>query len=686
MTKRRPSSETVATAALTVLSLVGGLAVACTAGVGVRTVSDAGHRQAPAVAAPAPPQDDLSPAPSADPTLDSPRLTFPADAVVDVKAVYHATGDGSTDDTAALQKAITDNPGRTLYLPAGTYLVSRALEARDRSGRWQTGLRLVGEQRDTTVIRLKDHAAGFGNHWSARPLLRASTGGPAAGTVSAVRSPSSSGYGNLLDNFTIDTGANPGASGIDYAGSGVAAVRRVTITGQGQTGLSITRGMPGPALISRVVVKGFDYGIRIAQGQYGLTLEHLNLSGQKIAGLQNSGNILAIRDLTSANSVPAVRSDIRTGFVSLIDANLTGGTADFSAIQSNGDLLVRRVVTSGYRSAITQVGRIISGGDVPQYVSKAPFALFPETPSAATNLAVRETPDFFSTQPTDWVSVAAYGAKPDDNVDDTAAFQKALDAGKPVVYLPTGRYVISKTLHVKGAVREIVGLGSTLTPGGTAFNDAGSPTALLQVDDGTAPDVTVWDLTVTRAPRITTPAAGLIAFAHNTARPLILKDVGCCGGDKASYQAAPGAGPLYLEDVSASDLRFNQPQQVWARQLNQAGSTAAAGTGTPLLVNAGATVWMLGYETERSGPLVRTEQGGRTEILGGAVYETSSSGDVAFECLDDSSMALSFATMGPGNGVYQVLVRQRRGGAKKDLARQQAVWRGDGRTVPLYAG
>src|SRR4051795_15844 len=320
MTKKKPSSEAMATAFLTVLSLVGGLAVACTAGVGTRTVSRA-------AAQPPPPRPPVAAPPSAapEPTVppDRPRLRFPADAVVDVKAAYGAHGDGSTDDTAALQKAITDNPDRTVYLPAGTYLVSRALEARTKGGAWQSGLRLVGEDRDGTVVKLKDKAAGFTDRWDPRPVLR--TGNAPVTATGPGRPGTNAAFGNIIDNLTVDTGTNAGAVGVDFAGSDVAALRRLTVKGEGTDGITLTRAFPGPALLSRVEVHGFDHGIRIGQGQYGLTLEHITLTDQNISGLENGGNVLAIHDLSSNNTVPAVRSMDRQGFVTLIDATLGGG-------------------------------------------------------------------------------------------------------------------------------------------------------------------------------------------------------------------------------------------------------------------------------------------------------------------------------------------------------------------------
>lgn len=47
-------------------------------------------------------------------------------------AAFGAVGDGS-DATAALQKAITDSPGKTLFMPAGSYRVNSTLLIADRS-------------------------------------------------------------------------------------------------------------------------------------------------------------------------------------------------------------------------------------------------------------------------------------------------------------------------------------------------------------------------------------------------------------------------------------------------------------------------------------------------------------------------------------------------------------------------
>jgi hypothetical protein len=100
-------------------------------------------------------------------------------------------GDGGTDDTAALQRAINTHPA--LFFPSGIYRVTGSLHLRPDS-------RLIGFNPITTQFTLADADPNFQGSGPARALLISPPGGT-----------------TIVTGFGISTGnANPRAAGVDW--------------------------------------------------------------------------------------------------------------------------------------------------------------------------------------------------------------------------------------------------------------------------------------------------------------------------------------------------------------------------------------------------------------------------------------------------------------------------------------
>ncbi|GAB1545545.1 hypothetical protein NUACC21_82210 [Scytonema sp. NUACC21] len=622
---------------------------------------------------------------------------FPDKMVINVKTQYGARGDGATDDTQAIKRAIQENVGtnRVLYFPQGTYIVSDRLEWRDVNGKWQSQLRLQGQNRATTIIRLKDNASGYSDRTSPKAVVYTASGlyveqPYGGGKDYPAKGEGNEAFANYIEDLTIDTGNNPGAIALDYLANNYGAVRNVTLRGKGVAGIDMTRKWIGPALVKNVVIEGFDYGVRIGSEVNGMTLEHISLCNQKSVGLENTANVVAIRDLWSNNTVPAVRNTNSTSLMTLIDGTFNGGSASVSAIENNNRLFARNLQSSGYQSAIMQNNQVVVGNTVKEYTSNTPFTLF--TSSLNTpNLPVEEPPSFHDNNMSNWANIEDYGAKGkaadggDEWGDDTVAIQKAIDSGKSTIYIPSGRFLLTNTIRVRGNVRRIIAMaGATLSPGGTTFQDANNPKPFIRIEDGTATDVTIERINIQNI--TSNPSPGLIGFEHATSRTLFLKDMSCCswkpGDQKYVFRNTSGAGKLFIENVAGETWRFENPQQVWARQLNPEGSNKK-------IVNNGGKLWVLGLKTEGGNinTVLHTTGRGVSELFGALLYVTGNvpSTQIAF-INDNSQVALSYATINYGFTDFQIHVQETQGSVSRQLTRDQLLFHGNGRAVPLYIG
>lgn len=587
------------------------------------------------------------------------NVVYPASpSVVDVtQAPYGARGDGVTDDTQAIQRALSDVMGKhkLLYFPNGTYLVSKTLEwsKKNADGRDAWGKNfLQGQSVDKTVIRLQD--GRFTD--PQRPASIMWCGGFG----------SADWFHNYVQDLTFDVGKdNPGAIGLQFYSNNSGAVRNcrfVAAEGSGLVGLDLGhRDMNGPLLVRNCEVVGFQRGISTARAVNGQTFERITLRGQSRFGFTNEGQAVSVRGLFSENSVPAVQT---YGTFCLIDAQLTGrGAANRSPAIVNfngGRMLLRDVRTTGYARALGDVTtpdsaaafRITGpdkpgseGPDVAEYVSHPatnPWGGRVES----LRLPVKEPPELPWDDPATWANVDDFGADPTARSDSSEAIQRAVDSGATTVFLP-GSYELHKTVELRGKVRRLIGVGGVIDYLAKVKPD-------FRIVDGESPAVSLEHF----------------AYVHGgveiaTRRTVLFRSVADC--DLTCTERAEG-GELFFEDFVTHNLRLRR-QKVWARQLN------VENEGTHVRVD-GSDLWVLGYKTERGGTLVETVGGGRSEILGGFSYTTTAGKLAPMFVTEDSSVYAFFAEVCFNGDPFETLIRDTRNG------RTRIVKRGEGGTLP----
>lgn len=580
------------------------------------------------------------------PMPESPASSLPEDSgIVNVKtAPYFAKGDGTTDDTEAIQRAMNDCQAtrRYVYLPEGIYLITRTLAF--KPGVFFGDNNIRGDGIGRTVIRLKDgefpsseepHAVvSFGYH-----------GSPEGGGVSA------DWFNNNVRQLTIDVGRNPGAIGLQYYSNNAGAARDLEILDPGHVGrIGLDLGFKdqnGPLLVKDVLVRGFEIGVSAGNSVNSQTLSRVALRDQRSLAVRNVGQCLTIEQLSASGKSPRIVSE--WGFLTLIDSRLECEPATPQPAVTSGEFVCAvNVRATGFSKAIASSypePRAAESEVVEEFFSAAKVG----HSSSSTGFTDRKmTPDVAVSPHTPgrlarWVNVRAF--RRIEELDDSAAFQRAIDSGAEVVYVPAiGQVTIGSTVRIRGAVRRIVGFHSQLV---SATGD--KPTFRIEKLD--SPDLVIEDLN----------DVGRIENVSDST--VVIQNIQGIDGHLV------GQGEIFLENT-VGDFEIGPQQRVWSRQLN----SEREGT---KLSNRGGQLVVIGLKTERGGTLVETTEGGRTEIFGGLCY-TTTRGELApmFANVDSSVWAAIGEVCYTGDP-FRVLVNEKRGGLTRLWKRGEAPRRFD---------
>ena len=441
----------------------------------------------------------------------------------DAKAVYltrenfGAHNDGQSDSSAALQAAIDRAENHThegiVFVPSGRYRLTRTIY-------FWPGVRVFGFGPTRPVFLLPDNTPGFQQGEGVMVVFTGARPGERRGRDNRVPFPP---QGSVPPNDTI-ADANSGTfysamSNIDFEiGDGNPAAIAIRFHVAQHAYLSHMDFHTGSGLAALTQIGNEAEDLHFYGGRYGILTEKTSpawqftlidsvFEGQREAAVrEHEAGLTLIRD-TFRNVPTAI--DIDSGYYDQLwvkDSrfeNIPGAgvvisseknplneigfenavfqnVPAFALLRESG----KKVPGKGpiYQVSNFNYGLIVPGegkmGTVGMLYNAKTLSALPATLTAA----IRPLP------PTsDWVNVHTLGVVGDGTTDDTAAIQKAIDT-HPVLYFPTGHYVVRDTLTLKPHTA-LIGLHPTLTqidlPDDTpGYSGVGTPRAVISAPQG----------------------------------------------------------------------------------------------------------------------------------------------------------------------------------------------------------
>ncbi len=436
--------------------------------------------------------------------------TAPADPrAITVKGA----GDGRADDSAALQQAIDaaaiGGHGGVVFLPSGRYRISRTVFLR-------SAVRVFGVGPTRPTIVLGDNTAGFGAGVAAmisfsgedQYLVGKAPVPPPTSVPYATNifDATSSTFYSALSNVDFEIGeGNAGAVAVRFRVAQHGFLRHVDFhLGSGLAGI-----YQAGNECEDLHFYGGRYGILTEKTSpaWQFTLIDSEFDGQRDAAIREHEVDLTLVNVAIRNTPVGIDidrgysdslwgKDVRFENVSTAGIIVSNENSVFTQIGFENAVAAKTPIFARFRDSGTavpgrgrdyRVSAFSYGLKLPEIGQMGEYAL-QALITPLTRLPVRVASAIRSLPPVrEWANIRNYGVKGDDETDDTAALQKAIDSHR-VVYLPVGRYRVTDTLKLR-ADSVLIALHPSLThiyllDNLPAFSGQGDAKALLESAKG----------------------------------------------------------------------------------------------------------------------------------------------------------------------------------------------------------
>jgi hypothetical protein len=563
---------------------------------------------------------------------------------------FGAKGDGSSDDTDAINAAIstggrcgqgcgeTTKTPAIVYFPAGTYVIRRPIIPYYYT-------QLIGDAENVPTLKASADFSGMAvidadpyGDWGVNWWVNQDN------------------FWRGVRNFVIDLTSQPEntGTGIHWQVSQATYLQNIVFNlrqggGSKQSGIFMENGSGG--FICDLTFNGGNPAATFGNQQF--TMRNLVFNNCEL-GIQQIWNwVWNYQDCTFSNCRTGIDASVDgVGSVIVLDSTFKNcdvgiksyfgpntspagaGTlvidnCDFTgtpvALQRNGatDLAGNAKIPLYVKGSSYNSRSPVSGGNaqgerligVPTTIPRKPDVLL-----ANGKFASRSRPQYQNVPVSRFLSARANGATGNGQADDTAALQALFDkaGADDVVFIDHGAYIISMTIYIKPGTRITGEIWPLLIGKGSAFQDMNNPVPVIQVGrEGESGVVEITDVDIT----IQGPQPGAILLQWNLKAPDNRKtesgiwDVhfrigGCAGsGLQAPACAKGGDTDAKIAQCTGCFLTFHITKQAscyvencWSwladHEMDASGGQVDLFNGRGILVESQGPVWLYGTGSE----------------------------------------------------------------------------------------